>query len=73
MYFDIFNCISGIAQLQNLYNQYQAEKAEFEKYFEQWRTESRGSHRPQMRGEVLANVLGGTGNQALFWLNNPPS
>jgi len=62
-----------MAQLQGLYTQYQAEKAEFEKYFEQWRTESRGSHRPQMRGDVLSNVIGGQGNQALFWLNSPPS
>lgn len=62
-----------MANLQNLYVQYQAEKAEFEKYFEQWRTESRGSHRPQMRGDVLSNVLGGQGNQALFWLNTPPA
>lgn len=52
--------------------QYKEEKAEFEKYFDQWRLESRGSHRPQMRGEVLVNVIGARGGQ-MFWLNNPPS
>lgn len=63
-----------IARLDALYAHYQTEKAEFEKYFEQWRTESRGSHRPTMRGDVLGNVLGSGGRGGSgFWINNPPN
>ncbi len=62
-----------MAQLQNLYNHYQTEKMEFEKYFEQWRTESRGSHRPSMRGDILSNVIGGGGGSTMFRINNPPN
>jgi len=64
--------IPQIAAWDKLLIQYREEKAEFEKYFEQWRMESRGSHRPSMRGDVLGNVLGGGGGRSQFWLNNPP-
>jgi len=65
--------IPQISAWNGLLTQYREEKAEFEKYFEQWRTESRGSHRPQMRGDVLQNVIGGGGRGSQFWLNNAPS
>jgi hypothetical protein len=66
--------VPQIARLDALYAHYQTEKAEFEKYFEQWRLESRGSHRPTMRGDVLGNVLGGAGGGGLnAWINNPPN
>ena len=65
--------IPQIAAWNGLYEQYKMEKMEFEKYFEQWRLESRGSHRPSMRSDVLGNVLGSGGSSSMFWLNNPPS
>lgn len=63
-----------VVALNGLLAQYKEEKAEFERFFENWRTESRGSHRPQMRGDVLGNVIGGTGSIGTpFWINNPPN
>lgn len=61
-----------IAAWSNLLTQYQTEKAEFEKYFEQWRLESTGAHRPTMRTDVLTQVIGGN-NGTMFWLNNAPN
>ncbi len=64
--------VPQIASWTGLLAQYKEEKAEFEKFFENWRTESRGSHRPTMRSDVLQNVIGGSGGGTPFWLNNPP-
>jgi len=61
-----------MASLDKLYQHYLTEKAEFEKFFENWRTESRGSHRHTMRGDVLSNVIGNRGVTP-FWINNPPN
>lgn len=44
---------------QGLYAHYQGERAEFEHYFNKWKSESRGSHRPRSRPDVLAQRIGG--------------
>lgn len=64
--------IPQVTAWNGLLAQYREEKAEFEKFFENWRTESRGSHRPQMRGDVLQNVIGAGGGGTPYWLNNVP-
>lgn len=43
---------------EQLYQHYQMEKAEFEHLFEKWRRESRGSHRPRKRPDVLQGLVG---------------
>lgn len=42
----------------NLYQHFATERAEFQHYFDKWRDESRGSHRPRRRGDILANAIG---------------
>lgn len=41
-----------------MYIHFQGERDEFAKYFKKWAEESRGSHRPRARGDVLANRVG---------------
>jgi len=62
-----------MAELDKAYLHYKDEQMRFEKYFEQWRLESRGSHRPQMRQDVLSSVLGSSNYGTNVWLNNPPN
>jgi hypothetical protein len=40
--------------LTEMYIHYQGEQKEFEKWFDKWRTESRGGHRPRNRRDVLS-------------------
>lgn len=44
--------------LKALYMQNKQERDEFAVYFEKWMNESRGSHRPRRRNEVLKNMQG---------------
>ena len=56
-----------IAAWTALYQSLSAEREEFEVLFNKWRQESRGSHRPTMRGDVLTNVLGSQGGTVPFF------
>lgn len=65
--------IPQIAAWNGLQRQYEGEKQEFQVVFLKWCQESRGAHRPRMRGDVLGNVVGNTGGGTMFWINNPPN
>lgn len=59
-----------IASWKGLYAHYLERRREFEKYFDKWRTESRGSHRPTRRGDILSNVLGGGNSSFPFFISS---
>lgn len=46
------------------------ERQEFSEFFNKWRRESRGSHRPQMRKDVLTTVLGNSGPGMPWFITN---
>lgn len=47
-----------ITAWEGLYKHYLMEREEFQHYFDKWRTESRGSHRPRKRQDVLTSMIG---------------
>lgn len=47
-----------VEQWNKLYAQYQLERQEFQFLYEKWCKESRGSHRPRRRGNVLPRLIG---------------
>lgn len=59
-----------IGAWQGLYAHYERERAEFLEYYEKWRRESRGSHRPRMQTDVLTQVIGNRGAMYPFFSNN---
>jgi hypothetical protein len=60
-----------ITAWEGLRAQYIREQAEFESVFLKWCNESRGSHRPTMREDVLTNVIGNrAGMGTNVWINN---
>ena len=52
---------------QGLYSHYMRERSEFEILWKKWVSESRGSHRPRRRGDILPNRVG---NSAVIWSVN---
>jgi len=50
--------------------EYKQERAEFAVLYDKWLKESRGSHRPRRRGDILANRLGNGGGRNFFVTGN---
>jgi len=61
--------IPQMAAMTGLLEQYRQEQREFEYYFDKWRRESRGGHRPRYRQDVLQNITGGRLYQG-FYVND---